>query len=218
MGVEPFCICQKIEMLFGGGEKSINRSMSTTYSTQQKAVLEALRNLYEAEGVKGLREMKKYHQEFINKCVHLEREGDALEAEAMPKHDIRVMKSAFAYLRRNRREANWAAKRQEKALKPKGKAGRPIDHEKRALKKKEKLIKRMLRVAEMNQRLTTSTFKLLKRHKREDDAAAKKAAKAAKVPGKRGRPKKPTVVAPEVEEGGDLILNLLAKAEGEEAK
>ena len=202
-------------MLFVGGEKSINRNMSTTYTTEQKAVLEALRNLYEAEGVKGLREMKKCHQEFINKCVHLEREGDALEAQSMPKDDIRAMKSAFAYLRRNRREANWAAKRQEKALKPKGKAGRPIDHEKRALKKKEKLIKRMLRVAEMNQRLTTSTFKLLKRHKREDDAAAKKAAKAAKSPGKRGRPKKLTVVAPEVEEGGDLILNLLAKAEGE---
>ena len=189
--------------------------MSTTYTTEQKAVLEALRNLYEAEGVKGLREMKKCHQEFINKCVHLEREGDALEAQAMPKDDIRAMKSAFAYLRRNRREANWAAKRQEKAEKPKGKAGRPIDHEKRALKKKEKLIKKMVRIAEANQRLTMSTFKLLKRHKREDEAAAKKAAKAAKPPGKRGRPRKIVEVVPDEDAGSDLILDLLAKAEGE---
>lgn len=193
--------------------------MSSTYTTEQKAVLEALRNLYEAEGVKGLREMKKCHQEFINKCVHLEREGDALEAISMPKDDIRAMKSAFAYLKRNRREANWAAKRQEKAEKPKGKAGRPIDHEKRALKKKEKLIKKMVKIAEANQRLTMSTFKLLKRHKREDDAAAKKAAKAAKMPGKRGRPKKVTVVDEEMADGEDLVLNLLAKAgAGEAAK
>lgn len=189
--------------------------MSNTFTTEQKAVLEALRNLYEAEGVKGLREMKKHHQEFINKCVHLEREGDAMQAEAMPKGDIRAMKSAFAYLRRNRREAIWAAKRQEKAEKPKGKAGRPIDHEKRALKKKEKLIKKMVRIAEANQRLTMSTFKLLKRHKREDDAAVKKAAKAAKAPGKRGRPKKVVEVLPDEGTGNDLILELLAKAEGE---
>ena len=192
--------------------------MSSTYTTEQKAVLEALRNLYEAEGVKGLREMKKCHQDFINKCVHLEREGDAQEARdgAPDKVTMRSMKTAFAYLRRNRREANWAAKRREKAEKPKGKAGRPIDHEKRALKKKEKLIKKMLRVAEANQRLTVSTFKLLKRHKREDEAAAKKAAKAAKPKGKPGRPKKLTVVVPQVDEGEDLLLNLIEKARGVE--
>lgn len=195
-------------------ERASNDTMSTTYTTEQKAVLEALRNLYEAEGVKGLREMKKCHQDFINKCVHLEREGDAMELQngAPDKGEMREMKAAFAYLKRNQREANWAAKRREKAEKPKGKAGRPIDHEKRALKKKEKLIKKMLRVAEANQRLTVSTFKLLKRHKREDTAAAKKAAKAAKPKGKPGRPKKLTVVVPDVPERDDLILNLLEKA------
>jgi len=192
--------------------------MSTTYTTEQKAVFEALRNLYEAEGVKGLREMKKCHQDFINKCVHLEREGDAQDAldGAPDKADMRSMKAAFAYLKRNRREANWVAKRQEKAEKPKGKAGRPIDHDKRTLKKKEKLLKKMLRVAEANQRLTVCTFKLIKRNKREDDAASKKAAKAAKPKGKVGRPKKITLVVPEADEGEDLLLSLLEKARGEE--
>ena len=71
--------------------------MSTTMSTQQNAVIEALRNLYEAEGLKGLREMKKYHQEFISKCSFLEQEGDSQMRET--EANLKQMKMVFGYFK-----------------------------------------------------------------------------------------------------------------------
>ena len=165
--------------------------MNTQYSTQQTNVMNALRELYEAEGVKGLREMKKLHTDFINKCVFLEKEGDMLEKKKT--FENKTKKVAFGYLKRFAREGRWAQKKAQKAEKAEKvvvKRGRPVDQEKRDNKKKEKLLKRMVRVAEANNRSVKQSFKLMKQNMRKDIADAKKADKATKPKGKPGRKKR----------------------------
>lgn len=192
------------------GEHLTKQKMTANYTTNQKKVMDALRELYEAEGLKGLREVKKHHTEFINKCAFLEKEGDRLDAAASKEH--KTLKTAYGYLKRFARESNWSIKRNEKANKVPAKRGRPIDFAKRDLKKKEKVLKKMLRIAQTNQRLLKNTFKDFKRNKREALAAAKKEEKANKPKGKPGRKKKVTTVVEGQPEGEDLIAALLAQA------
>lgn len=182
-------------------------------STQQNAVLEALRNLYEAEGLKGLREMKKYHQEFISKCSFLEQEGDLQMRET--EANLKQMKMVFGYFKRIQRESNWAKKREEKKTKPAGKRGRPVDQEKRNLKMKEKLLKRLLRVVQSNRKATSEALKGFKRNKREELAAKRKEEKASKPKGKPGRKPKVIEVVTNTRDGEevDLIQELLNQAE-----
>lgn len=182
-------------------------------STQQKAVLEALRNLYEAEGLKGLREMKKHHQEFISKCSFLEQEGDLQMRET--EANLKQMKMVFGYFKRIQRESNWAKKREEKKTKPAGKRGRPVDQEKRNLKMKEKLLKRLLRVVQSNRKATSEALKGFKRNKREELAAKRKEEKASKPKGKPGRKPKVIEVVANTRDGEevDLIQELLNQAE-----
>lgn len=207
----------KIEDLFSNQPTVSNkRKMNTQYSTQQTNVMNALRELYEAEGVKGLREMKKLHTDFINKCVFLEKEGDMLEKKKT--FENKTKKVAFGYLKRFAREGRWAQKKAQKAEKAEKvvvKRGRPVDQEKRDNKKKEKLLKRMVRVAEANNRSVKQSFKLMKQNMRKDIADAKKADKATKPKGKPGRKKKTLKVVDTQDEGVDLITALLSQVEPE---
>ena len=202
----------KIEDFFSNQPNVSNkRKMNTQYSTQQTNVMNALRELYEAEGVKGLREMKKLHTDYINKCVFLEKEGDMLEKKNV--FENKTKKVAFGYLKRFAREGRWAQNKAQKAEKVAVKRGRPVDQEKRDNKKKEKLLKRMIRVAEANNRFVKQSFKVMKQNIRKDIASTKKAEKANKPKGKPGRKKNTLMIVESQDEGVDLITALLSQVE-----
>ena len=185
--------------------------MTTAYTNDQMTVMNALQNLYEAEGLKGLREMKKLHTEYISKCLFQEKEDALLNASSIEQR--KAQKAALCYMKRFARESRWATKRSVKESKPIVKRGRPVDQAKRLLKKKEKFLKMMIRVAEVNRRIVKQSVKHLKSNKRADLLAAKKAEKANKPKGKPGRKHKQTLVVDNLDEGDDLIAVLLAKAD-----
>ena len=153
--------------------------------SQNTIAMNAIKNLYEESGVKGLREFQKTLKDYMSKVVGLEKLGDEMSAEIIPdqkvldklakqtkKHTKDLHKSLRSHFTAKRKQEREAAK----ALEPERPRGRPVDKEKAATKLAAKQAKEAAKVLAAKNKLMGEAFRYFKRIQR--DANRIKAADA----------------------------------------